>query len=63
MITESDRAFILYVSKREVVKEANAATRLDSEVTARTNENETIAFMSWMNARIEAAKVEQLYKR
>ncbi len=63
VITESDRAFILYVSKREVVKEANAATRLDSEVTARTNENETIAFMSWMNARIEAAKVEQLYKQ
>jgi len=63
VITASDRAFILYVAKREVVKEADAAKRLDSEVTARTNENETIAFMSWMNARIEAAKVEQLYKQ
>ncbi len=63
IITESERTFILYVVKREVVKEANAAARLDSEVTARTNENETIAFTSWMNDRIEAAKVEQLYKR
>ncbi len=63
VITESDRAFILYVAKREVVKEADAAKRLDSEVTARTNENETVAFVSWMNARIEAAKVEQLYKQ
>ncbi len=63
VITESDRAFILFVAKREVVKEADAAKRLDSEVTARTNENETVAFMSWMNARIEDAKVEQLYKQ
>ncbi|MEO8614711.1 MAG: SurA N-terminal domain-containing protein [Luteolibacter sp.] len=63
IITESERTFILYVAKREVVKEANAATRLDSEVKARTNENETIAFTSWMNDRIEAAKVEQLYKQ
>ncbi len=63
VIVESDRAFIVYVEKREVVKQADAATRLDSEVTARTNENETIAFMSWMNDRIEAANVQQLYKQ
>ncbi|MEO7100092.1 MAG: SurA N-terminal domain-containing protein [Luteolibacter sp.] len=62
VIVESDRAFILYVAKREVVKDPDAAKRLDSEVAARTNENETIAYMSWMNSRIEAAKVEQLYK-
>jgi hypothetical protein len=63
VIVESDRAFILYVAKREVVKDASAATRLDSEVTARTNENETIAFMSWMSARVDAAKVELLNRR
>ena len=62
-ITEADRAFILHVAKREVVKDANAATRLDSEVTARANENETIAFTGWITARTEAAKVEQLYKK
>jgi peptidyl-prolyl cis-trans isomerase D len=63
VITEADRAFILQVAKREVVKDANAATRLDSEVTARANENETIAFTDWITARTEAAKVEQLYKK
>ncbi len=63
VITEADRAFILHVAKREVVKEANAATRLDSEVTARANENETIAFTGWITDRTEAAKVEQLYKK
>ena len=62
VITESERTFILHVAKREVVKAADAATRIDSEVTARTTENETIAFMSWIAARTEAAKVEQLYK-
>ncbi|MEX1116146.1 MAG: SurA N-terminal domain-containing protein [Akkermansiaceae bacterium] len=63
VIVESDRAFVVHVAKREVVKEADATTRLDSEVTARTNENETTAFMAWMNSRIEAANVEQLYKQ
>jgi peptidyl-prolyl cis-trans isomerase D len=63
VIVESDRAFIVHVAKREVVKAADAATRLDSEVTARTNENETTAFVAWMKSRIEAANVEQLYKQ
>lgn len=63
VITESDRAFILYVAKREVVKEPNAAARIASEVTSRTKESETVAFTSWITARTEAAKVEQLYKR
>ncbi|MES2920293.1 MAG: SurA N-terminal domain-containing protein [Verrucomicrobiota bacterium] len=61
VIMESDRAFILHVAKREVVKTADAA-RLDSEVDSSTRKNETIAFTSWMAARTEAAKVEQLYK-
>lgn len=63
VITESDRAFILYVAKRDVVKAADAAARIDSEVTTRTTQNETIAFTSWITNRIEAAKVEELYKR
>ncbi|GAA5121604.1 SurA N-terminal domain-containing protein [Luteolibacter yonseiensis] len=62
VITESDRAFILYVAKREVVKEADAAGRIDGEVLAATNRNETQAFNAWINTRIDDAKVEQLYK-
>ena len=61
-ITESERAFILYVAKREVVKDTNS-TRIDSEVTSRAAENETIAFTSWIAVRTEDAKVEELYKR
>ena len=63
VITESDRAFILHVAKREVVKAADAATRIDSEVASLTRKNETIAFTAWIAARTETAKVEQLYKR
>ena len=63
VITESERSFIVFVAKREVVKEADAASRIDREVAARSRENETIAFTSWIADRTEAAKVEQLYKR
>ncbi len=63
VIIESDRAFILYVAKREVVKAADAATRIDSEVATSIQNNQTIAFASWLVARTEAAKVEQLYKK
>ena len=62
-ITESDRAFILHVAKREVVKAADAATRIDSEIASRIKKNETYAFTAWIAARTEAAKVEQLYKQ
>jgi hypothetical protein len=63
VISQSDQTFILHVAKREVVKELNAAARIDSEVSTQTTQNETIAFASWVSARIEEAKVEQLYKR
>jgi hypothetical protein len=62
VITESERAFILYVAKREVVKEANAIARIDSEVATGTRGNETYAFSAWISARTDDAKVEQLYK-
>ena len=62
-IIEADRAFILHVAKREVVREPNAAARIDNEVISRANENEIAAFTSWITARTAAAKVEQLYKK
>ncbi len=63
VIVESDRAFILQVAKREVVKAADAAAKIDQEVTSSTSGNEISAFTSWIAARTEAAQVEQLYKR
>lgn len=62
IITEKDRTFIIHVAKREVVKEENAATRLDTEVTSNAQRNEMIAFTSWIAAKVEAAKVEELFK-
>ena len=63
VLIESDRAFILHVVKREVVKDPNAATALDSAVTMANNQNETLMFDAWLAARVEAAKVDQIYKR
>ena len=63
VIIESDRAFILYVAKREVVKSADSEAKIDADIKSRTTENETYAFAAWIADRIENAKVEQLYKR
>ncbi|MEI6674577.1 MAG: hypothetical protein WCO57_05320 [Verrucomicrobiota bacterium] len=62
-ILESDRAFILHVVKREVVKDPNSAASIDAAVTSACNQNETLVFDSWLATQIEAAKVEQLYTR
>ncbi|MBC8126758.1 MAG: SurA N-terminal domain-containing protein [Gloeobacteraceae cyanobacterium ES-bin-144] len=63
VLLEPDRAFIIHVSSREVVKEPNAAARLDNEIVSRTSENETLAFVGWLTTQIEAAKVERLNRR
>ena len=61
IITEADRTFIVLVSKREVVRQEAAS--LDAQVKATASRNELSAFTDWMASRIEAAKVEQLYKQ
>ena len=58
-----DRAFIVHVASREVEKQADAAARIDTEVASSARQNEIIAFTGWLADRIEAAKVEQLYRR
>jgi len=63
VITEADRAFIVHVASREVEKQADAATRIEAEVSSSARQNEMIAFVGWLADRIEAAKVEQLYKK
>lgn len=63
VIMESDRAFIVHLDKREVVKNADQATRIDTEVNSRTNENQMIAFVAWIAERTQAAQVQELFKR
>jgi peptidyl-prolyl cis-trans isomerase D len=62
-IVESDRAFIVYVVKREVIKEENAAARLDAEVSNSAAGNAFAAFNSWLASENEAAKVEDLFSK
>jgi hypothetical protein len=57
VVVESDRAFVIFVERREIIEGEISDARIDSELTSRTNENETIAFLSWMKARTEAANV------
>jgi hypothetical protein len=63
VVSEADRAFIIQVAKREVEKQQNAAAKIDAEVASSARQNEMIAFMGWIADRVEAAKVEQLYKK
>jgi hypothetical protein len=62
VIVEPERAFILRVVKREVVREANAEMMADAAVNRANNENETFVFDAWLAAKVEDAKVDQLYK-
>lgn len=63
VVIESDRAFILHVVKREVVKDPAGASTLDGALAKATSDNETFMFDSWLATQVEAAKVEQLYKK
>ena len=60
VIIESDRAFVLHVVKREVVKDPNVAAGIDAAVSSDASQNSTFVFDSWLATRIEDAKVEQL---
>jgi len=62
IITEKDRTFIAFVAKREVVKEENATAKIDTQVKSEASTVQLNAFDGWMAARIEDAKVEQLFK-
>jgi peptidyl-prolyl cis-trans isomerase D len=61
--TEADRAFIIHVASREVEKQTDASARVDAEVASSARQNEIIAFTGWLADRVEAANVEQLYKK
>ena len=63
VVIESDRAFVVHVVKREVVKDPNSATSIDAEVASAITQNEMLVFDAWLTSRIEDAKVEQLNRR
>ena len=63
IVTEADRSFILFVSKREVVKQENAEAMVDGQVKQAATMNESNAYSGWIAAKIEEAKVVQLYRQ
>ncbi len=63
VIIERDRAFIVFVEKRELLREENLAQRVEAQVAQTTRANESTAFIAWLRARTEAANVQQLYRR
>jgi DNA-binding phage protein len=62
VIVEIDKAYILFVEKREVEKVADADAMLDSEVEGYTDRNQRFAFTNWLNERHQNAKIEHLIK-
>ncbi|MGC4013798.1 MAG: hypothetical protein QM755_04660 [Luteolibacter sp.] len=60
---KSTQAFLIFVEKREVEKNPDANSRLDTEVANAVSQNRMRAFMSWMSEQNETAKIERLYKK
>ena len=62
-IIESDRAFIVHVISREVAKDDNAQATIEGRVQSATERNKLTAFASWLNAKSQAADIQQLYRQ
>lgn len=62
-IIESDRAFVVLVEKREVVKSDTAAETVKSGVERAAESNKIAAFTSWLKARNEAANIQKIERR
>ncbi|MBG7608107.1 MAG: SurA N-terminal domain-containing protein [Verrucomicrobia bacterium] len=62
-VIESDRAFIVHVVSREVVKQENAQATVEARVQSATERNKLTAFSSWLDAKSVAADIQQLYRQ
>lgn len=62
-VIETDRAFIIHVVKREIVKQDSAATALEAEFQRAQDGVRIAAFNSWLAAKTESAGVETLYNK
>ena len=60
VITESARAYILFVEKREMVRDDGVEQQIDMQLAQTTRANESTAFVAWLRARTQAAAVQQL---
>lgn len=59
-VLEPDRAFIIQVTTREIVK--TDATDIEGAVQSATQQNEIAAFTAWLSAKADAADIQPLYR-
>ncbi|MFK7850224.1 MAG: SurA N-terminal domain-containing protein [Akkermansiaceae bacterium] len=62
-ILEADRAFIVHVASREIVQNEAFETMVDSQLEQAAESNRIATFESWLNTKVEAADVQQLYRQ
>ena len=62
-VVESDRAFLVHIVSREVVKQEDAEAGIETRLQSATERNKLTAFSSWLNAKSEAADIQQLYRQ
>lgn len=60
---EADRAFIIFVEKREFVKDANTDQSIDSQVNRETESNRINAFVTWLSDKTEASDIQRLNRK
>lgn len=60
VLHEDRRSVIIFVEKREVVREENLQARIEAFADRSTNQNRYIAFGSWLKAAREQADVQRL---
>jgi hypothetical protein len=60
VLHENRRSVIIFVEKREVVREENLQARIEAFANRSTNQNRYIAFGSWLKAAREQANVQRL---
>jgi len=63
LLIEADRAFILFVESRELVRDENVARMIDMQLEQAARGNQSTAQVAWLRARTAAADVQQLWKR
>ena len=60
---EAGRAFIIFVEKREFVKDANTEQSIDSQVNRETESNRINAFVTWLSDKTVASDIQRLNRK
>ncbi len=62
-VIESDRAFLVHIVSREVVKQEDTEMATEAGVQRAADSNKLAAFSSWLDTKSQAADIQQLYRQ